>query len=131
MAQTMLALKVLKVEGEAFVRLPDGTLKTIKAGDIVHQGDMLITRNGTVQFEDPSGADFEIPPNHSLVVTPENMTPFAAPGETPDPTATPETLSSEQPLLDENAQDTSEGNAKATRFSLEVEIGRASCRERV
>ena len=118
MAQTMLALKVLKVEGEAFVRLPDGTLKTIKAGDVVHQGDMLITRNGTVQFEDPSGADFEIPPNHSLVVTPENMTPFTAPGETLDPTATPETLSSEQPLLDENAQDTSEGNTKATGFSF-------------
>ena len=56
--------------------------------------------------------------NRAWFMIGKSPNPFTAPGETLDPTATPETLSSEQPLLDENAQDTSEGNTKATGFSF-------------
>ena len=41
MAQTMLAVKVLRVEGVAFVRRPNGSLVPIKEGDVLHQGDVL------------------------------------------------------------------------------------------
>ena len=68
MAQTLLAVKVLKVEGEAFVRQSDGSLRPVKAGEVLGENDVLVTQSGSVHVESPSGGVLFVPPHRSFAV---------------------------------------------------------------
>ncbi len=68
MAETSSILTVLKINGEVLARTPGGNLRILRPGDVLHEGDLLVTRSGSAQLGDASGLSVEIPPNHSIRV---------------------------------------------------------------
>jgi hypothetical protein len=61
-------LKIVEVRGEAYTRSTDGTLRLVKPGDVLHEGDILVTRSGSVILEDHEGTTLELLPNHSFTL---------------------------------------------------------------
>ncbi len=79
MREANLEIRVLKVTGEVFTRAADGSLKAVRPGDVLHEGDFLVTRSGgSTELEIPGGPHLEIPPNHSIRINSEGLAPFLA-----------------------------------------------------
>jgi hypothetical protein len=48
--------KVTGIWGQASLRLPDGSSRTLRIGDVVHKGDLIITtQNGIVEIQNDQG----------------------------------------------------------------------------
>ena len=74
MTETNQSMTVLKVNGEVFARRPGGNLRLLKPGDVLHEGDLLVTVSGSTVLQDASGQTLELPPNHSVRIGPDQST---------------------------------------------------------
>ncbi len=64
-------IKIIKVTGEAYTRGSDGSLRLVKPGDVLQEGDILVTGSGSFHLQGSSGKILEVLPNHSLTVDPK------------------------------------------------------------
>jgi VCBS repeat-containing protein len=63
---------VVFVQGEAYLRDSSGKLSAIKPGDVVTEGQEIVTRNGAVvELQLPSGAKISVGPNRELLLNDE------------------------------------------------------------
>jgi len=63
---------VVAVIGEAHVRNAKGELRAIKPGDVIFEGDTIITSaNGRVELKSVEGRGLEIEPNQTVAITAE------------------------------------------------------------
>ena len=85
MKGTNQALTVMKVNGEVLARTPGGSLVMLKPGDVLHEGDLLVTVSGSAELRDGNGQILEIPPNHSVRIGPENLAPLLHQAAHPSP----------------------------------------------
>ncbi|MEA4880059.1 MAG: Ig-like domain-containing protein, partial [Synergistaceae bacterium] len=63
-------MRVLSVSGEVLTRGADGNMRQVVPGEYLAPGDILVTRAGAVLLQNAQGQYAEIPPNHSLTVSP-------------------------------------------------------------
>ncbi|GAB1401069.1 hypothetical protein MASR1M66_25300 [Aminivibrio sp.] len=73
-------MRVLSVTGEVLTRGADGNMRQVVQGEYLAPGDILVTRDGAVLLQNARGEYAEIPPNHSLTVSPAIVNLFL-PGE--------------------------------------------------
>jgi VCBS repeat-containing protein len=63
---------VVAVIGEAHVRNAKGELRAIKPGDVIFEGDIIVTSaNGRVELKSVEGRGLEIEPNQTVTITAE------------------------------------------------------------
>ena len=63
----MAQLTVSKINGEVLATSRDGVQRTLKLGDIVKDGETIVTKNGaTVSFVDDLGVPINIPENQTF-----------------------------------------------------------------
>jgi hypothetical protein len=61
MATFNLIATVIAVVGEAFARSPDGEIRELRAGDVLYEGDTLVTRAGSeVELQTVDGARYDL-----------------------------------------------------------------------
>ncbi|MDB5799256.1 MAG: hypothetical protein JWL63_195, partial [Rhodocyclales bacterium] len=59
---------IQRIEGNAWLKLPDGTLVALKPGDHINAGDIIITGHDThVELARPNGAPVDIGPDRTVV----------------------------------------------------------------
>ena len=90
MTDTKQSLTVLKVNGEVFARTPGGNLRLLKPGDVLHEGDLLVTASGSTVLQDASGQTLELPPNHSVRIGPDGLDSLHGQTELSTPSADPQ-----------------------------------------
>ncbi|MCB1960829.1 MAG: retention module-containing protein, partial [Rhodocyclaceae bacterium] len=72
MATTQPIATVVAVTGEAFARNASGELRVLKAGDVLHEGEVVITRNGGhVELATSDGQLLEVQPNETVAMSVE------------------------------------------------------------
>ncbi|WP_227817856.1 retention module-containing protein, partial [Nitrogeniibacter aestuarii] len=72
MASNQPIATVVAVTGEAYARNPEGELRALKPGDVLREGDVVITRNGgQVELATTDGQLLDIQPNETVAMTVE------------------------------------------------------------
>jgi hypothetical protein len=75
MATFNLIATVIAVVGEAFARNSDGEIRVLRAGDVLYEGDTLVTRTGSeVELQTVDGARYELRKPTVLLVTNDFLT---------------------------------------------------------
>ncbi|RMF48368.1 MAG: retention module-containing protein, partial [Deltaproteobacteria bacterium] len=63
---------VVEVSGNAYVRTLDGELRALKPGDVIHEGELIMTSSdGRVQVDFGDNSAIEMTPNQAIKVTDE------------------------------------------------------------
>ncbi|QID17096.1 retention module-containing protein [Nitrogeniibacter mangrovi] len=63
---------VVAVTGEAYVRNAEGDLRQLQPGDALHEGEVVVTRNGgEVELATSDGQVLDIQPNETVAMTPD------------------------------------------------------------
>jgi len=71
----MAQLTVSKINGEVLATSRDGVLRALKLGDVINDGETIITKNGsTVSLIDDLGVSIDVPENQTLKSSPEIFT---------------------------------------------------------
>ncbi|NLA90756.1 MAG: hypothetical protein GX843_03825, partial [Synergistaceae bacterium] len=68
MADTGAKFIITEIKGEAYVRKENGEIIKLNAGDILEEGDVLLTGDGEVTLADESGAELTVPANYTLTL---------------------------------------------------------------
>jgi VCBS repeat-containing protein len=86
---------ITEIKGEAYVRKENGEIIKLNAGDILEEGDVLLTGDGEVTLADESGAELTVPANYTLTLAatllpelPDTSEEIPAGDEAPLPEAT-------------------------------------------
>ncbi|PIE53998.1 MAG: hypothetical protein CSA35_08465 [Dethiosulfovibrio peptidovorans] len=71
-----ITLRIVDIQGEVIVRAVDGSVRQLKIGDVLDEGELIITRSGRVLVEDTQGQAQWIEANQVVLVaseTPEEL----------------------------------------------------------
>ncbi|MCG8536033.1 MAG: retention module-containing protein [Pseudomonadales bacterium] len=72
---------VVSVTGNAFARNESGELRPLKPGDVILEGEVIVTEaGGTVELDMADGSDFTVGPSAEMTMTNELL-----PGQEADP----------------------------------------------
>ncbi|MCB1964375.1 MAG: retention module-containing protein, partial [Rhodocyclaceae bacterium] len=72
MATTQPIATVVAVTGQAFARNANGEMRPLKAGDVLREGEVVITRDGShVELATSDGQRLEVQPNETVAMTVE------------------------------------------------------------
>ncbi|MGI6784987.1 MAG: VCBS domain-containing protein [Aminivibrio sp.] len=107
MANTGASFKVTEIKGEAYVQKPTGEIAKLNVGDVLEEGDILLTGEGEVTLTDQSGGETIVPAGATYTV-PGAPAPELADtegGEQSGEEPAGEEAAGEQPPLAEPAQD--------------------------
>lgn len=107
MANTGASFKVTEIKGEAYVQKPTGEIAKLNVGDVLEEGDILLTGEGEVTLTDQSGGETIVPAGATYTV-PGAPAPELADTEGGEPSGEEpagEEAAGEQSPLAEPAQD--------------------------
>ncbi|NLK19550.1 MAG: hypothetical protein GX310_07140, partial [Synergistaceae bacterium] len=68
MANTGASFKITEIKGEAYVQKPTGEIVKLNVGDVLEEGDILLTGEGEVTLTDQSGGETIVPAGATYTV---------------------------------------------------------------
>ena len=72
MANIVPVARVSAVQGQAFAKNEKGELRPLHVGDVIYEGDVLVTgANGHVELATQDNSHIDLPPNETLMVDAE------------------------------------------------------------